>query len=443
MATKYKQMKYKLLILISLLPNLLLAQTIEGKLNLEKAIQIALENNYDIKTAKNQLQQAKNSNTKGNAGLLPSVSAGGGADYSDKDIKMKMRSNNQVVSTDGANTTTFTGNIRVDYTLFGGFGKIYTYKKLKNNNERAKWQYRMQIENTILQTAQAYYAVCNASQQLNLSKKSIAISADRLKRAKARQEFGQAGTLDILNAEVDYNADSTRMLNAELQYKNSIKNLNVVLGITVDTNYKVDDAVQFTAIDNEAVMQQKAMQNNSIWLMQQYLQKMAALDVKITKSQRYPSLSAYGTYAYYRQNAGTGQNKYLQQTGPGAGLSLRWNIFNGKQQRIREKNAVLQLENTQIAADKLKAQLQRDIANAYTDFDYKKRTITLQERSRARAKLNFERTQELYRLGQVNSIAFRTAQQNYLNAENAYNASRYAAKLSEIILLKTAGQLVK
>ncbi len=55
----------------------------------------------------------------------------------------------------------------------------------------------------------------------------------------------------------------------------------------------------------------------------------------------------------------------------------------------------------------------------------------------------FDRTQELYRLGQVNSIAFRTAQQNYLNAENAYNAARYAAKLSEIVLLKTVGQLVK
>ncbi len=436
-------MKQKLLILICLLPNLLMAQTTISRLSLEQAIQIALENNYDIKTAKNQLQQAKNSNTKGNAGLLPSVSAGGNAEYTHKDSEIKNRASGQVINSNGVNTSTFMGNLRIDYTLFGGFAKVYTYKKLQQNNERANWQYRMQIENSILQTAQAYYAVCNANQQLNLSKKAIAISADRLKRAKTRQEFGQAGTLDILNAEVDYNADSTRVLNAELLYKNSVKNLNVILGIDINTNYKVDDAVQFTVVENAESMQQKAMQNNSIWLMQQHLQKISELDVKITKSQRYPTLSAYGTYAYYRQNTGVGQNEYLQQTGPGAGLSLRWNIFNGKQQRIRERNAVLQMETTQIAADKLKAQLQRDIANAYTDFDYKKRTVNLQEKSKARAKLNFERTQELYRLGQVNSIAFRTAQQNYLNAENTYNSARYNAKLAEIILLKTAGQLVK
>ncbi len=436
-------MKQKLLLFICILPNLLLAQTTSDKLSLEAAIQMALKHNYDIKTAKNQLQQATNNNTKGNAGLFPSVTVSGGADYAIKDTEVKNRGTNKINKVNDVNTANITGSVRIDYTLFGGFGKIYTYKKLQQNNERAKWQYRMQIENTILQTASAYYAVCNASQQLGISKKAIAISADRLKRIKARQEFGQAGNLDILNAEVDYNADSTRVLNAELRYINSIKNLNVMLGVDVDTQYRIEPNVQFSVIENKEAMQEKAMKNNSVWLMQQYLQNMAALDVKITKSKRYPTLSAYGTYAYYRQNTDAGVNKYLQQTGPTAGLSLRWNIFNGKQQRIREKNAMLQLENTKISAEKLKAQLQRDIANAYTDFDYKKRTVVLQEKSKARAKLNFERTKELYQLGRVTSIVFRTAQQNYLNAENVYNTAKYNAKLAELVLLKTAGQLVK
>ncbi len=436
-------MKQKILILISLFPTFIMAQTIEGKLSLEKAIEIALERNYDIKTVKNRLQQAANSNTMGNAGLLPSVSAGGNAEYARRSSETKLRPAGQLMSSDGSNTTTFSGNLRIDYTLFGGFAKLYSYKKLQQNNELANWQYRMQMENTILQTAQAYYAVCNAGQQLEISKKAAAISGDRLKRAQARQEYGQAGSLDILNAEVDYNTDSTRVLNAELQYKNSIKNLNVVLGIDVETTYEVDNTVEFTIVDNEESMLQKAMENNSIWLMQRHLQNMAILDLKIARAQLFPSLSAYGTYSYYHQNTEVGQTEYVQHLGPAVGLNLRWNIFSGKQRSIRIKNAVLELENSQIAMDKLKTQLQRDIANAYTDFDYKKRTVNLQEKSRVRAKLNFDRTQELYRLGQVNSIAFRTAQQNYLNAENAYNAARYNAKLSEIILLKTAGQLVK
>ncbi|PID82030.1 MAG: hypothetical protein CSB16_03410, partial [Clostridiales bacterium] len=199
------------------------------------------------------------------------MSAGGNAEYARKASETKLRPAGQLMSNDGSNTTTFSGNIRIDYTLFGGFAKLYSYEKLQQNNERANWQYRMQMENTILQTAQAYYAVCNAGQQLDISKKAAAISADRLKRVQARQEFGQAGALDILNAEVDYNTDSTRVLNAELQYKNSIKNLNVVLGVDVETSYEVDNVVEFTVVDNEESIQQKAMENNSAWLMQQHL----------------------------------------------------------------------------------------------------------------------------------------------------------------------------
>ncbi len=436
-------MKHKLLIIMLLLPSFMAAQTISGKLSLENAINLALENNYDIKTAKNQLQEAENSNTRGNAGLLPSVSAGGSAEYANKNAKVKPRSLGMEVGSDGATTTTFMGNIRVDYTLFGGFAKLYTYKKLQQNNERVRSLYRLNIENTIVQTAQAYYTLCNASKQLEMINRSIEISADRLKRVKTRQEFGQAGTLDILNAEVDYNADSSRLLTAELQYKNSIKNLNVIMGIDVDEKYEVDDKVEFNIIDNEATMQEKAMKNNSLLLMNQYLQAIAELDIKITKSNRYPSLSAYGTYSFYRQNTSVGQTEYVQQIGPSVGLSLRWSIFNGRQQHIREQNAMLELENAKISAEKLKAELQRDISNAYTDYDYKKRAVDLQEKNRARAKLNFQRTQELYRLGQVSSIVFRTAQQNYLNAEKSYNSAKYSTKLSEIVLLKIAGELVK
>lgn len=158
---------------------------------------------------------------------------------------------------------------------------------------------------------------------------------------------------------------------------------------------------------------------------------------------RYPRLSLYGTYAYYRQNSSAGTYNYTQQTVPTAGINLSWNIFNGRQQRIREKNANLELQNTQETLLNVTVHLQRDIANAYTDFDYKKRTVELQERSMAQAKLNFSRTQELYKLGRATSIEFRTAQQNYLNAENNYNTARYNAKLTEIVLLKVAGELVK
>jgi outer membrane protein len=44
-------------------------------LTLDEAIQIALEKNYDIQIAKNEMAIASNNNRAGNAGMLPSLDA--------------------------------------------------------------------------------------------------------------------------------------------------------------------------------------------------------------------------------------------------------------------------------------------------------------------------------------------------------------------------------
>ena len=91
----------------------------------------------------------------------------------------------------------------------------------------------------------------------------------------------------------------------------------------------------------------------------------------------------------------------------------------------------------------IKSQLERDASNAYTDYAYKKRIIELQERSMVQAELNFEQTKEMFKLGSVSSIEFRTAQQNMLNVANNYNDSRFNAKVAEYNLLRITGELIQ
>ena len=55
---------------------------------------------------------------------------------------------------------------------------------------------------------------------------------------------------------------------------------------------------------------------------------------------------------------------------------------------------------------------------------------------------NFERTKEQFKIGQVNSIEFRQAQLNLLNAELSRNQAKYDAKLAELQLLQLSGELL-
>ncbi|TLX75351.1 TolC family protein [Labilibacter sediminis] len=434
------------------------AQEVDSLLTLENAISIALTNNYDLKIADNTLKQVENQNTIGNANLLPSLSVNGGAEYSMQDSKAEFAaagsdegdggsggdSNVGVITQeiDGAESTNYNGNVRLDYTIFSGFGNVYTYKKLQSSDAKQQLVFKQQMEATMIEVVQNYYEVCRAQQNLDLAKESMKISKERYQKVLDQKAYGQANQLDVLNAEVDMNSDSTSVLLAEQNMLTTIKSLNVSLGVSVSESYLVNDQVDFrNDLNEENVVSMAMLHNNSIQA-QMKQENISELDFKITRSQKYPTLSAYSYYGYSRQDSEAGQLIYSQNNGLTGGVSLKFNVFNGRQQNIKEKNAKLAIMSEQERTNQLKAQIERDAANAYTDYAYKKRIVVLQESSLEQARLNFEQTKEMFQLGRVTSIEFRTAQQNLLDVANNYNEARYNAKVAEYSLLRITGELI-
>lgn len=443
-----KKLKYILGLSLGLISGLVVGQDVSPageKMTLQKAIETAMVNNYDLKIAENTLKQAENNNSAGNAGLLPSVSISGGTEYANTDNEMQFNStgNNDVITTNGAKSMSYNAGARMDYTLFDGFGNVYTYQKLKQTNELQETVYRQQMEMTILQVVQSYYEVCRTQQNLTLANESMRISRDRYQRTKDQKTYGQANQLDLLNAKVDLNSDSTLILQAEQAFLMAIKNLNVVMGIDINETYSIDDNITFrNDLQAEQVMTD-ALMNNAQLLSQQQQQGISQMDLKITKAAKYPTLSAYGQYGYNRQDNDAGQLAYNQNLGTTAGVSLKFNLFNGRQQHTREQNAKLNLLSQQERTRQVQSELERNVANAYTDYTYKRRIADLQQSSLEQARLNFEQTKELFQLGRVTSIEFRTAQQNLLSTANTYNDAQFKAKVAEYNLLQLTGTLIK
>jgi len=438
--------KYILIPLLAVAYSLSTAQVVPDsttQLTLQKAVQIALENNYDIKIATAEREKAKNNNTIGNAGLLPSVSITGGADYSITDTEMEIAGQEDPQIIDDAETVNYNSSARIDYTLFDGFGNIYSYKKLQKSDALQETVLRQQTEATMVQVADRYYQVCRAQQNLHLAKESMRISRERWNKAKDQKAYGQANLLDVLNAEVDMNNDSTSILQTEQAFIQSIKDLNLILGVPIQNIYEVDNRVSyrddFTA---DAVISDALMSNSSLKAQQQQ-EQISNLDIKITDAQKYPTLTAFGQYSYSRQESDASIVNYNQSTGPKAGVSLNFNVFNGRQQRTREKNARLDYISQQERTYQVKSEVERDASNAYTDYVYKRRIVELQESSLEQAQLNFDQTKEMFQLGRVTSIEFRTAQQNLLNVAAQYNDAQYNAKVAEFYLLQLTGQLIQ
>ena len=169
--------------------------------------------------------------------------------------------------------------------------------------------------------------------------------------------------------------------------------------------------------------------------------------IKVSKSGLYPRLNLNTGYNFSETWNNNPNNiafiNRLQITeGFNVGVSLNWNIFDGGATKTRIANSKIAAENVQISKDETTKQLERNVINALNVYNNALFILRAEETNVETNKLNFERTEEQYKLGQINSIEFRQAQVNLLNARSNLNTAKFSAKNAELFLLQVSGQLL-
>ena len=414
----------------------------ESLLSKSDAVDIALENNYDIKIAEGNVESAANSASIYNSGHLPTISGSGGANYNITDNKVEFQDGReQEVS--GAQTYSFNGSVALNYTVFNGLGRKYNYARLKENYNLSELQARQVVENSILNIFSTYYEVARLTQNVNSQVETIDISRRRLQRARYGYEYGQNTQLDVLNAEVDYNNDSITLRNLGLELSNVKRDLNVLLGREVSIDFYVDTTITYMRGLQFEVLKEHAMANNVTVLQNEGQLRAAEYGVKVDRSALIPSIGLSAAYNYNeRFNAPTDFAKQTLGFGPTFNANLSWNIFDGGSTKVRIQNSKIAVQNQEIARQQNLQVLERNVNNACAFYRNALFVLEAETKNLETNNLNFERTLEQQKLGQITSIEFRQAQLNLLNAQLNYNQAKYAAKTAELALLQISGDLM-
>ena len=408
----------------------------------KEALQIALENNYGVKIANNNIEIAKNNSSIYNSRYLPSLSTSAGANYNNSNQEIEFQ-NGEVTEVNGAETKSYNASVNLNYTLFDGLGRKYNYEQLKETYNLSELQARETIENMYLQLFSVYFQIARLSENTSNLKEALEISKDRLKRAEYQYDYGQTTKLELLNAEVDVNNDSINLLNANQFYINAKRDLNVILGIQEGINYEVETEVDFISLMSLEELLNSANANNVYLKQNDKNIAISEFNIKINKSNYLPTVGLSSSYGWNKSiNPSTAFAANSNSLGLNAGLNLSWNLFDGGSTKTRVANAKIALENQKIIKEQQIETLENSLKNSYDSYQNALFVLRAQEQNIVTNQNNFERTQERYKLGQVSSIEFRLAQVNLLNAQTAYNNAKYDAKLFELELLQLSGELL-
>jgi outer membrane protein len=438
-----KMMSYIKIILYSLVFLCILPLNAQEVLTKKRAIEIALENNYGVKVANNNVEIAKNNSSIFNTRHLPTLTTRAGVSYNNSNQEIEFQ-NGEVTNVKGAETENFNASLNLNYTIFDGLGRKYNYEQLKENYNLSELEARATIENMYLQLFTVYFQIARLSENTKNLEEALAVSKDRLKRAQYQYEYGQTNKLELLNAEVDVNNDSINLLNTNQLFANTKRDLGIVLGVQDNSIiYNVETDVNFIALINIEELLVKAKANNVSLIQNEKNIAINELNLKINKSSYLPTIGLTSSYGWNKNiNPVTAFSAFSENTGFNAGLNLTWNVFDGGLTKTRVANSIIAIENQKILREQQIITLESQLRNSYDSYQNALFILEAQEQNVRTNQNNFERTQERYILGQVTSIEFRLAQINLLNAKTAYDNAKYDAKLFELNLLQLSGELL-
>lgn len=436
----------KKLIPILVLQLLLSADTAAQRLlTLEDAIATALQYNYDIRLSKNDSAIAALDYSYRNAVFLPRLNGTVGEVWNVNNQKQEFA--NGTKRQGDVKTNNFNSALALNWTLFDGGKMFATRDKSRELVQLGSLNIKDQVINTVAEVINTYYNIVRQKQQLKAIEEQMNISQIRVDLSQRKLDIGVGARPDVLQSQVDLNAQKAARLRQLTLIEQLKENLNQIMNVASGSEYEVSDSIPINTSLTLPEIQNKIETGNTVLQIQKKNIEIAGLTLKERKAERWGVISFNSAYNFNRTNNNIALNPALplfnRNRGYNYGLSATIPILNNRNTNRLIKQAELNVGFQQLVLDNQKSQLHLAVVNAYKDYVLQKQTLQLEEENILLAKENVSIILETYRLGQATYLQLREAQKSLEDAYNRLIAARYNTKLAETELLRLKGEIIK
>ncbi len=416
-----------------------------GKLTLEAAVQLALQQNPDILKQLQEIERNRGLVIEARAKALPHLSAIASYNQEAKPLVENVErgggnvteippiplSNGQVLdlsplfsaqddSFGTAPDKTWQVSFEVRQAIYAGGAIRAGIAAAKFGQDSAYWQLRDVIDRIVARTRTEFYAVLTTHSLINVAEETVRLQEDLLKDQKNRFEAGTVPRFNVLRAEVELANVIPNLIRAKNEYLIAEINLAKTLGLDPGPagkpTFECVGELKVTERPFAVVQSLELAKARRPFLKVQRQQiKIQAENIKVALAGYQPRIEANGGYLF--RNSRLTDDIESQVDGWFFGVVGTWDIFNGGATYGQAKQARAQLEAARITYADSVLQVELEVQQAYANLVTQRETIKSQQK-------NVEQALEALRLANERLAAGAGTQLEVLDARVALTRAR-------------------
>lgn len=404
-------------------------------LSLRKAVEIATapEGNTRVEIAREAIVQAEARKLQARASLLPNLD--GSIGYQDATRNLRAFGI-QFPSIPGFQFSSFAGpfgiiDARTSVTQSVlDVAAIRRFQTAKSNTEVAKREQENAKLQVTDQVARAYIAALRAQANLEAVSANIQLNERLLRLAKSQKEAGTGIGIEVTRAELQLTNERQRRQVAENDRNRAVLQLLRALDLRLDTKVELTDRLAYHIVEPVSFDQalKTAVDNRPDWRAQQQREEVAKLSLNSVRSERLPSIAAFGDYGSIGPEIGDSRATRT------VGISLRVPIFDGGRREARRAESASQARTEGIRTKDLRQQLELDLRLAFENLSNAEAQVITAEEGLKLGEKELDQAERRYKAGVTTSVELTDAQTRLVRAQDNRISALFQHNLARLDL---------
>ncbi|HZZ59477.1 MAG TPA: TolC family protein [Opitutaceae bacterium] len=437
-------MKHLLFALLATATAVAAPNDLPSPLDLNAAIRYALDHNYSILQARQQVQIQEGMVTQVVGQALPNLGANGSYGRNDATVS----------ETFPQSTDTWIAQVKLTQLVFAGGGVHAAIESARLNRAAARADLQAAIDTALLDVRTKFYNVILTREQVQVQEDNIRLYQRELSDTRNQFQAGSVSNFEVLRARVSLANAQPDLITARNNYRLAVEQLRQSLGAPaplsgVSGMPDIVGSLDYVPVsfDLDQALESARARRPELVSLHKHTAAGEAV-VRQAASTYYPNVQLFGTYEWEGEGGYVISPSSYAQFGFPVLSSVRgwlygvqgsWSIFDGGQTRGKVHQAKAQLEQERLSEATEDLSIDVEVRQAYSNFQQARELVDASQQTVAQAAEALRLANERFHVGSATQLDVLTSQVALTQAKTNQVQANYNYLVAVAALRKAMG----